>query len=232
LLDYLRGDLKVGFDCENFDMTSSHGSCNPLLGCRSYCSGLVACGVQSGGDWECAVFFVIYWDGKKLRAYIPTDGNPWNTDTREAYGNDDKKDLANAKKRWPDYFGDKDEFDVSDMDFDFAAIERDILSRILPAPVKADKKAAPSKKRSPVKTDALSLGERIKDLVFYGTGDECVELFQRACEFCYYLSGLGDTLKAETVYLWAKEMADESAKEMRRGNSHIDENDFVHGNFP
>ena len=38
------------------------------------------------------MFFIIYWDGKKLRAYVPTDGNPWNTDTKEAYGNDEEKD--------------------------------------------------------------------------------------------------------------------------------------------
>lgn len=54
-------------------------------------------GFKSGGDWEIPVHFIIYYDGE-LRGYIPKDGNPWNTNTHQAYGNDESDDY-NARKR-------------------------------------------------------------------------------------------------------------------------------------
>jgi hypothetical protein len=49
---------KVIFDTENI---SDDGEPKDLL----------------GGDWESPVFFCIYWDGRKLRAYVPEKGNLW-----------------------------------------------------------------------------------------------------------------------------------------------------------
>ena len=35
---------------------------------------------------------MIYWDGNKFRAYVPTYGNPWNTKTKKALGEYPEKD--------------------------------------------------------------------------------------------------------------------------------------------
>lgn len=96
---------KCQFDTEN---VASEGCKNfgpiELLGYNTLDNGLSYLGVCAGGDWEVPVFFIIYWDGKKLRGYIPKDGNPWNTDTKFAYGNyyevdDELADGKNLKKR-------------------------------------------------------------------------------------------------------------------------------------
>jgi hypothetical protein len=75
---------------------------NQLMGLNTRPSGLTFLGICAGGDWEIPVHFIIYWDGKKLRCYTPTKGNLWNTTTKTAYGNDEKADSANIKKRFPE----------------------------------------------------------------------------------------------------------------------------------
>lgn len=45
-------------------------------------------GCMAGGDWECPLFFIVYHDGQKLRAYIPTYGNTFNTDFMAAFGSE------------------------------------------------------------------------------------------------------------------------------------------------
>ena len=87
--NFVRDDLKVNFDFENVSIsTSDFGQgLDGLLGYNTLDNGMTFLGVYAGGDWEIPVFFVVYWDGKKLRAYVPTKGNPWNTDTKQAYGN-------------------------------------------------------------------------------------------------------------------------------------------------
>ena len=45
--------------------------------------------VMAGGDSENPVSGMIYWDGKDIRAYIPTYGNPYNRKQKAAYGEDD-----------------------------------------------------------------------------------------------------------------------------------------------
>jgi len=52
--------------------------------------------------------------------------------------------------------------------------------------------------------------ERLKKLLFYGTGDETYELFQQGCRFCWTLSSLGESDKAEIVYVWLVDMANRS----------------------
>ena len=43
-----------------------------------------------GGDWEEPILFMIYWDGKEFRGYIPKHGNCYNRDLNQAFGNDDE----------------------------------------------------------------------------------------------------------------------------------------------
>ena len=39
------------------------------------------------GDWEIPVYFMVYYDGKKIRVYVPTVGNTWRQDLKQALGN-------------------------------------------------------------------------------------------------------------------------------------------------
>jgi len=71
-----------------------------FCGYQSYENGLTFLGCWGGGDWEVAVHYIVYWDGKSLRGYVPTLGNPWNTHLKLAYGNDcGYDDLINLKDR-------------------------------------------------------------------------------------------------------------------------------------
>ena len=44
----------------------------------------------AGGDWEIPVYFMVYYDGKRIRVYVPTVGNTWRQDLKQALGNVDK----------------------------------------------------------------------------------------------------------------------------------------------
>jgi hypothetical protein len=85
---------KVQFDFEN---TIIDDDTDNLYGLHTMENGLTFCGIGAGGDWEYPVFFIIYYDGKDLRAYIPTKGNPWNTDFHEAYGNHGEDEYENIQ---------------------------------------------------------------------------------------------------------------------------------------
>ena len=236
--DAIDKDLKAYFDWENYeDAPRTHQGPDPmclLMGYHSWPNGLTFLGSTAGGDWEHPVFFVTYWDGKKLRAYVPTDGNPWNTDTKEAYGNDAEKDLKNAKKRYPGHFKDCDEVEPGDFDFEPDKIRDDILARLVPAPTKAP---APTKPKKKPKQDAIAatkaaagrakVADRIAALTYYGTGDEAYELFQKTCGFCYALTGLGFDEEAAQVCGWAEEMAKASVKDVADGVTDAD--DFSRG---
>jgi len=206
-------DIKVKFDFENFEYNGSSFGPKTLLGYKSLDSGLTFLGMVAGGEWEHPVYFLLYWSGKAIRGYVPTEGNPWNTTTNQAYGNDEVADLKNAKKRWPELYKDATEVEGSDFEFDTQAIRNDIKTRILPLASKKD------------------IGCRINELTFYGTGDEAYKLFQQACSFCYNLVGLGSTDCAETVYKMAEEMATESKKYWDKENPEIECEDIAKGHF-
>jgi hypothetical protein len=124
---------KVKFDCENISDDGYKFGPEVLLGYNKLPNGMSYYGVAAGGDWETPVFFCIYWDGKKLRGYIPEKGNLWNTDTKEAYGNNDKADLKNARKLWPDNKDLKnDDVDLEGYfdSYDVEEIKKDIMGRI------------------------------------------------------------------------------------------------------
>jgi hypothetical protein len=131
---------KVGFDMENTEWETSYWG-NPKVGYQKLPNGLSYFGVVAGGDWESPVFFIIYWDGKQLRGYIPKDGNPWNKNTHEAYGNDDDADREAFKKIYEEELKKIPEdqvnealenFMTSGIPFDEAKIVADIQDRIKP----------------------------------------------------------------------------------------------------
>jgi hypothetical protein len=131
LIEKLAGDIKVSFDLEN--VSAKAFGPKTVMGYHTEPNGLTYCGFAAGGDWEHPVYFMVYWDGKKLRGYVPTEGNPWNRMSNTAYGNDDAGDLKDAKKRWSDKFKGAEGIGAGDLAFDAEAIRRDFLARILPA---------------------------------------------------------------------------------------------------
>lgn len=54
----------------------------------------------AGGDWECPVCFIVYFDGSKIRAYIPLKGNAINRNTHAAFGGDTEKDAPFIAKEF------------------------------------------------------------------------------------------------------------------------------------
>lgn len=81
---------KIEFDMEN------HSNADPDSGFLDYPVGfkvlpndLPVLFVNAGGDWEGPICFIIYWDGTKLRAYIPDKGNLYDRVNMAAHGNYD-----------------------------------------------------------------------------------------------------------------------------------------------
>lgn len=59
---------------------------------------------MAGGDWQEPVFFIIYWDGKDFRGYIPKDGNLWNYKYNFAIGDgEDGEDFEFLKSLNPSF---------------------------------------------------------------------------------------------------------------------------------
>lgn len=103
-------DLKVKFDFENFFVSKQP---NTLMGLHSLPNGLTCWGMLAGGNWQIPVFWVCYWDGKKIRGYVPEAGNPWDRKKKEAYNNSGNPDIDEQ---------------------DWKLIVADIEKRILPLP--------------------------------------------------------------------------------------------------
>lgn len=79
-----------GYSDSDFDYRADYLHENlPILMTKSGVPYLCCSG---GGDWEVPVVFMIYWDGKCFRGYIPTKGNPWNTKIKAAFNNDTEAD--------------------------------------------------------------------------------------------------------------------------------------------
>lgn len=94
-------DLKFIFDTENLttDPTLVFGGfpeINNLLGFNITPFGMPYLGIQAGGDWEFPLFFIIYFDGKKFRAYMPSYGNTVNLDCKTAFGSEDSSKSFNT----------------------------------------------------------------------------------------------------------------------------------------
>lgn len=86
-------DLKVDFDTENLGVICNGGMNfeeEDIESCIISVKGIPVLPLCAGGDWEIPLCFFIYYDGKKLRAYIPTYGNTYNTKTMSAFGNSEE----------------------------------------------------------------------------------------------------------------------------------------------
>lgn len=66
-------------DWENNDIT---GGLRTVKGCPYII-------MTVGGDWECSLCVMVYYDGKQFRCYIPEKGNAYRKDTKRLFGNCD-----------------------------------------------------------------------------------------------------------------------------------------------
>lgn len=84
----VKNDMKININMENlessFKMTST---------------GVPYIFNEATSDYSTWMVFMIYWDGKKFRAYIPTYGNPWNTDIKEQLGEYPEEDIKFISKQ-------------------------------------------------------------------------------------------------------------------------------------
>lgn len=83
---------KVQFDWENYEA-------GPI---QTLANGLTFTLCHAGGDWEWPISFILYWDGKSIRAYIPSAGNHWNKKTKQAFGNDEDVDILEGFTSYED----------------------------------------------------------------------------------------------------------------------------------
>ena len=99
--DKVNSDIsKVVFDFENcmavepepfkgenpVDVDSNY---RKFVGFHVLPNGMPFLGIVASGDWEKDVYFIIYWSGTELRAYIPVEGNSYNLETNTAYGSEE-----------------------------------------------------------------------------------------------------------------------------------------------
>lgn len=118
-------DCEVNFDFENFEYTrDKYCEHQPIENIMGNCQvgDFQFCGCSAGGDWEWPVYFVLYWNGEKICAYIPqSSGNRFNRISKQAYGNSPTydydennrmfeleytEDAVDLKKQFPDVFKD------------------------------------------------------------------------------------------------------------------------------
>jgi len=72
----LKDITKIQFDFENIQ----------VIEISTFNSGLSYVLCCAGGDWEAPVYFYLYYDGKDIRGYTPTNGNTFHKKYKTAYG--------------------------------------------------------------------------------------------------------------------------------------------------
>lgn len=143
-------DLNISFHTENLTCSDKvifgEYETNHLVGFHTLHNGFTFLGMQAGGDSECPVFFIIYYDGKQLRAYIPSYGNTINLDFHSAFGSEDYLDVdrhklekkykcigtyRNADEPWYSRYLRKYGLTMQTVEIDWNAIKTDIERQIV-----------------------------------------------------------------------------------------------------
>jgi len=119
---------KVEFDCENLCGLGEDWAGEEQYGFHTLDNGLTFLGLAAGGDWEWPVYFIIYWDGFKLRGYIPTKGNCYDVKNKIAWGNEDELGFETEEEcdAYAKQYRDMEEEER----FDFEELKKDIKKRI------------------------------------------------------------------------------------------------------
>lgn len=123
LLNGEKDHIKISTDLRKIDVSTE----NVLLEAeRMTKDGVPYLEMRIGGDWECPVVAIVYYDGKNLRGYIPTKGNSYNHKAKAAFGNDEEGDPIEAKRQ----FG-KENYEHGDqISPDMTEVASDIEARI------------------------------------------------------------------------------------------------------
>lgn len=131
---------KIQFDFENYAFDESDiGGFTGMLGFKTLDNGFSFLGGAAGGDWESPVYFIVYWDGKKLRGYVPEEGNTFNPKYRTAYGSEMESELYQFEiskltdaeaEALDEKIQDEAEKSEEAVKEDFAKISEDIKGRI------------------------------------------------------------------------------------------------------
>jgi len=85
--DIAEDDMKYLIDHENVD-TNNNNMPESLIGLHTLDNGLTFVGAFMGGDWETGAFIIVYYDGKKIRRYIPTYGNLIHVPFKSCFGSE------------------------------------------------------------------------------------------------------------------------------------------------
>jgi hypothetical protein len=80
---------KIEFDFENWCI-GHQGYVGYPCGYHILPSGIPILLVNAGGDWEFPVCFALYFDGKGIRGYVPSEGNVFDQEAKIAYGNSEE----------------------------------------------------------------------------------------------------------------------------------------------
>ena len=143
-------DIKYNVDAENILVASDASDEDKYVGIHTLANGFTFYGIIMGGDWEIPAFLIIYWDGKKLRAYIPSYGNLINLDCKCAFGSEeDKLDDAKEEKLlkkykklgiepedpdyidWSELYCKMYETDPDNCEYNYDAMIKEIQTRII-----------------------------------------------------------------------------------------------------
>lgn len=158
--DVIKDWEKIDFSTENLDVTAE----------KVTPEGIPYLQIRTGGDWETPLIAALYFDGKKLRGYIPKDGNTYNHRKKAAFGNNDDDNKACIAQ-----FGDKNGTDAQykDIEPDFALVDADIAGRIKAKGTYTyngskvvSKAAIEAAKQAEIEKDQDLTGPMTKDMVY------------------------------------------------------------------
>lgn len=108
---------KIDFSTENLDVEAE----------KSTKDGVPYLLISAGGDWETPLSCILYFDGRKLRGYVPKDGNSYNHAKKAAFGNNDDDNDACIRQFGS---GDGTDEEYQEIEPDDALVEKDIEKRI------------------------------------------------------------------------------------------------------
>ena len=96
VLQYIHRTGKFGDDIKKIEFDFEN------VGVEQYITtpGYDFCLLYAGGDWEVPVLFALYYDGKNIRGYVPSEGNVYNRSNKKAFGNDEANDIVAANKQY------------------------------------------------------------------------------------------------------------------------------------
>lgn len=144
LIEESANPQNVDFDTENANF--EHDPRLPgLCGWQKTLSGIPFLGATAGGDWECPVYFLIYWDDsdKQFKKLIPTRGNVVDWENNQAYYEDKEEAEEDGALVKPDDL----DFDVpalADSIEQFFAVRKMIASNVAQEPL-ASKSSEPER---------------------------------------------------------------------------------------